>query len=61
MDELSRGVVRHLELQGNTDHVAVYDWVLCIEVAEHLPKAHEAAFLLVERFDVQPYSDFSAK
>ena len=44
IEALTRGFVARADLTTPL-HVSRSQWVLCLEVAEHIPKAHEGAFL----------------
>ncbi len=41
---ISNGVVQEADLTQRIDS-PVYDWVLCLETAEHIPRKHEPVFL----------------
>lgn len=41
----SGGLVTFLDLSARAYGLPLYDWVLCLEVAEHIPMKHEAIFL----------------
>lgn len=43
--ELTGGVVQYADLTIEGNPLPVADWVLCLEVAEHIPQAHEKTFL----------------
>lgn len=44
-DEATKGLVKFLDLSVPIYHLKVYDWVLSIEVAEHIPKEFESIYL----------------
>ena len=43
--QLSKGTCAVLDLSTVADVAAPRDWVLSLEVGEHLPRAHEGAFM----------------
>jgi hypothetical protein len=44
IDKITRGAVRRADLSTEL-HFGRSDWVLCLEVAEHIPAEHEARFI----------------
>ena len=44
-EESTNGVVRYLDLILPQFWLPQYDWVLCLEVMEHIPKQHESVVL----------------
>jgi len=44
-EQVSSGRVRHLDLSVPQFGLPLYDWVVSLEVAEHIPPAFEAAYL----------------
>mmetsp|Transcript_89294 Transcript_89294/g.289112 ORF Transcript_89294/g.289112 Transcript_89294/m.289112 type:complete len:187 (+) Transcript_89294:1-561(+) len=44
-DQHTKGAVQTLRLDKPFDLGRTFDWVLCLEVAEHIPRASEAVFL----------------
>jgi hypothetical protein len=45
VEEATKGLVKFLDLSLPIYHLSVYDWVLSIEVAEHIPKEFENIYL----------------
>ena len=43
--ESTSGVVRYIDLTLPQYWLPRYDWVLCLEVIEHIPKSHESVAL----------------
>jgi len=44
-EESTSGVVRYVDLTVPQFWLPRYDWVLCLEVLEHIPRAHESVVL----------------
>ena len=44
-EKVSRGKVRYLDLTTPQYGVRAYDWILCLEVAEHISRRFESIFL----------------
>jgi len=44
-EESTNGVVRYLDLTLPQFWLPRYDWVLCLEVLEHIPRSHESTVL----------------
>lgn len=44
-DETSNGLVQFLDLTVPQYGIPMYDWVISLEVAEHIPKEHEAVYI----------------
>jgi len=44
-EQVSEGRVRHLDLSVPQYGLPIYDWIVSLEVAEHIPPQFEAAFL----------------
>jgi len=44
-EEATSGVVRYLDLTVPQFWLPRYDWVLCLEVLEHIPRSRESAVL----------------
>jgi len=44
-EEASEGKVQHMDLTVPQYGLPVYDWVLSLEVAEHIPAEFEAVYL----------------
>lgn len=45
LEESTNGSVRYLDVSVPVYHLERYDWVLSLEVAEHIPKEFEATFV----------------
>ena len=46
IERVTNGVVKHVDLTRPLDEpLGVFDWALCLEVAEHVPAEHSDAFL----------------
>ena len=45
VEALTHGLVRHADLTSPRLQLGAADWALCLEVAEHVPKRHEATML----------------
>ncbi len=45
VEEVTNGSVWFLDLSAPQYGLKAYDWILCIEVAEHIPQQYEAIFL----------------
>ncbi len=45
VDETTDGHVKHLDLSVPVYHLPLYDWVISLEVAEHIPKKFEQIFI----------------
>ena len=44
-EEVTNGSVRFLDLSAPQYGLKAYDWILCLEVAEHIPREFESTFL----------------
>ena len=44
-EESTSGAVRYVDLTLPQYWLPRYDWVLCLEVIEHIPRSHEAVVL----------------
>ncbi len=45
MEEVTNGAVRFLDLSAPQYGLKAYDWILCLEVAEHIHREYESTFL----------------
>ena len=45
VEEQSNGTVRYIDLSAPIHHLGKYDWVMSVEVAEHVPAQFEAIYL----------------
>ncbi len=44
-EDVTNGSVKFLDLTAPQYGLKAYDWILCLEVAEHIPRQYEAIFL----------------
>ncbi len=42
---MTNGLVIEMDLARPQPQLPVFDWIVCLEVAEHIPRQYEAAFL----------------
>ncbi len=45
VEEVTNGSVKFLDLSAPQYGLKAYGWIVCIEVAEHIPRQYEAVFL----------------
>ena len=44
-EETTDNLVQHLDLSVPVYHLNLYDWIVSLEVAEHIPKTYEQIFI----------------
>jgi hypothetical protein len=59
-EETSRGRVRFMDLTIPQFGIRQYDWIISLEVAEHIPKKYEAVYLsLLNPFSLMTFVTYS--